>query len=807
MPSIPTLIAQLDDPITRKIAISALIDLGPDAVEEVSTAMLASDNLERKTHLAFVLGKIGDPRAAQAVFEVAKGIPPQYRYRAYANVAQALCRMQAVSLLIDLYHHSPDDYRKMVVTELSRIKDSRVVDTLKQALSDKDAWVRSIALKELSQRGISFDFADLVPFFNDSASWVLRPAIKIGFRVAHKQMVQWLATALSEGNSAKRGLLLSGINHQFAVPKLISSVLLCLKDPDPDVRLRAWLFLRWQHCVDLFSTLLDSLNDIDWQIRQRISSELCYLWDPRAMDALLQGLNDANPYVRREIVEAIGAIQEPDAIPFLCAHLEVEADKQVRESVVYALANIDTQQAMEIVFQQIPVVGHSYRHLITPKLAKWISPKGLDQVLENFDFADNQTRATFAQMLGLMQEISAIDLLAKALNDPDLEVALEAAEALAKIGSDEAVEVIQRFLSEPTARWYLIIRIFNEFADRKNPALLDAMISTLRDDDGDHRKHVINALGRLGDPRSVIPLVELLSKPIKGRYRVARALGQICAIEATPALIHAVQEGYQSDAPELTGQAAWALGQLRSTQAVPDLIQVLHIANRNDDSLLVMVCEVLGRIADPRAVDELIAVLDREQDAPPRQMAIWALGKICNLETVAVLTTEPGDSVAISMFWQIKTSSAVSALASILEDEQDAGWRAAFKALRQSGHPQAIPPLLKALSNPSPKIRKLTGKALVQTGAAAIAPLLDLPPTPDPLRRRQIVWILGKIGGAGVVEKLADALNDPDWRVRYKAAQALGKIKDGVALQALEKALNDPALQVRVPARAVLGKG
>lgn len=52
MSSIPTLIAQLDAPTTRKIAISALIDLGPDAVEEVSTAMLGSDNLERKTRCA-----------------------------------------------------------------------------------------------------------------------------------------------------------------------------------------------------------------------------------------------------------------------------------------------------------------------------------------------------------------------------------------------------------------------------------------------------------------------------------------------------------------------------------------------------------------------------------------------------------------------------------------------------------------------------------------------------------------------------------------------------------------------------------
>ncbi len=100
---------------------------------------------------------------------------------------------------------------------------------------------------------------------------------------------------------------------------------------------------------------------------------------------------------------------------------------------------------------------------------------------------------------------------------------------------------------------------------------MKTLIGALQHHDDDVRWKAAIALGEIGDPRAVGPLIALLcdeDRFVKGRS--AHALGLIGEVAVDP-LIHALQEGDGN----LRWGAAIALGKIRDTRAVKPLIRAL----------------------------------------------------------------------------------------------------------------------------------------------------------------------------------------------------------------------------------------
>jgi HEAT repeat protein len=88
--------------------------------------------------------------------------------------------------------------------------------------------------------------------------------------------------------------------------------------------------------------------------------------------------------------------------------------------------------------------------------------------------------------------------------------------------------------------------------------------------------------------------------------------------------------------------AAWALGALDASEAVPALIEALK---DTDAGVREQVAWALGAIGDHRAVDGLIAAL-ADSAAGVRKQAAWALGAIGDRRAVAGLTRALKDTEA-----------------------------------------------------------------------------------------------------------------------------------------------------------------
>lgn len=199
----------------------------------------------------------------------------------------------------------------------------------------------------------------------------------------------------------------------------------------------------------------------------------------------------------------------------------------------------------------------------------------------------------------------------------------------------------------------------------------------------------------------------------------------------------------------------------------------------NPGDLVLSGVQALGKLADARAVPVLITVLDKH-DLIVSAAAARALGDVSDPRAVAPLVARLGR---------------VLAERSTVAQHCDIAVESITKALGAIGHPEAVTPLLGLLDHFRPKEIIWVADTLAAIGSAyhpqATEQLSRLLLGNDPrLARQASMWqeegrariaigaALGKLGDRRYVEPLIDALNRKDDATVCAAALALGQLGD-----------------------------
>ena len=151
---------------------------------------------------------------------------------------------------------------------------------------------------------------------------------------------------------------------------------------------------------------------------------------------------------------------------------------------------------------------------------------------------------------------------------------------------------------------------------------------------------------------------------------------------------------------------------------------------------------------------------------------------------------------------------AVKPLMAALNDPDPLVRRQAAEALGKIGDPRAIEPLIAIMSDPDPLIRRQAIQALRRINDPIAANTLIkilVDKDEQPYVRATAAEALGKLRQASAVDSLISVLQDEQWVVRSRAVQALGRIKDSRAVDPLIGALNDRDATVRRYAAHALG--
>ena len=269
----------------------------------------------------------------------------------------------------------------------------------------------------------------------------------------------------------------------------------------------------------------------------------------------------------------------------------------------------------------------------------------------------------------------------------------------------------------------------------------EVLISALEDEDVAVRVAAAEALGKIGDSRSVSSMLGALHRADDKRTRLAitQALWQIGDVQAVEHFLEALQE---KDV-HVRVAAAGVLGKIGDVSRTSSIFYAARQPNASKGPLVTHAAQL---------VTSLISVLGQpDEDEAVLVTASRALGKTRKTQAITPL------------------------VALLRRDERDKVRVAVARALRHIRDERSVAALIAALDDSSSDVR-----------AAAVTSL-------------------GEIGDAEVaVESLTGALADPEWRVRYCVAEALGRIGDAQAVPALISALGDPNRYVRLKAALAL---
>lgn len=247
---------------------------------------------------------------------------------------------------------------------------------------------------------------------------------------------------------------------------------------------------------------------------------------------------------------------------------------------------------------------------------------------------------------------------------------------------------------------------------------LDAVprfIQKLQDANYKIRVQAAEALGKLGSPRAIQPLLMALQdRNDEVRLEVARSLGMLKGEQAVRPLIEALKEP-DKFVPARVAQVLISLGPL----TVPALVDEI-LSSGIDKQTCSFICEILGEIKDPRSVEALVFLL---QDKYPevRSKAAEALGSIRNSEAVAGLTGALLDPV-----WTVQVQAA--------------------KALGAIADQAAIPALAEALEDSQYGVRISAAEALAKVGGEGLAILNRVAQIKDhPVAERAAILVKGRV--------------------------------------------------------------
>ncbi|HEY2881265.1 MAG TPA: HEAT repeat domain-containing protein, partial [Pirellulales bacterium] len=491
--------------------------------------------------------------------------------------------------------------------------------------------------------------------------------------------------------------------------------------------------------------------------------------DPRAGElcsTLTNCLADADPEIRKQAVGVIMQINHPDVMPPLVAALR-DSNADVRAAAANGLRyRLDT--------------FHEYDD------AKFVEP--LTAALSD---ADKRVRTSAAEALGHIHsksKSSAAPQLAKLLSDPEPEVVTAAIQALVTMGSAVAANPIATLLDHPKLRAQAAIAL----ADMND----SRAIVVLREELANKNTNAIDALGLLNDRDSVEPLIKLLDDNNVDVFRsAAGALGTIGDPRAIKPMIQAARasEGWRQfgmpggRSKPSNNPVIWPLAHL-GFQAIEPLAEALKDPSQTVREVAACALYEMRYNSD---------TCDKEDLQPAA-------------EALAAALTDPSESVrnyAAIALAHLGDSRAADTLINVVAaaDQTELLYFNAGSYLSELHAPRTFEPLLRLLNDPRPEVRSTATRALIGFhDPQAIEPLVTLLSDPAPMVREAAARALGFNKAEQAVGVLFILLADGDASVRIAAAEALGRIGQAKAIEPLANLLDEQDVRLRAAAGVAL---
>ncbi|MBM4318919.1 MAG: HEAT repeat domain-containing protein, partial [Deltaproteobacteria bacterium] len=809
---------QASDPATTAARIGAARALGrigdPRSLGPL-TAALGEPHPTLQAAAARALATLGLPEARTQIEPLAAALNPQVRAAAIESLAR-LGLEPSLELVLRAMADGEEVVRRAAVAALGLQAEVAFVELL-EALRSPDASVREGAANELGrlERLAAIDslvdaLEDTVPAVRRAVERALRNLgwVPVGWRVRRTDRGYalwttrsfWLTPGSAEG-AGQVELLCDALRHgeadrrrnaaealgRIGASEARGELLALLGDPDPDVRVVAA-----QALVVLGETPAAEPRWVPYWVSEGAWGLLAGLGEG-AVEPLAGVLGDPDPARRRGAVEALARIGNGAAVAPLIRVLG-DGESEIRRMAASALGRLAAAEAVAPLIQLLGDPGSE------PEAARALGAIGeaaVEPLARALACGDPTVRCWAAEALGLTGRAEALPPLLAALELPDAALRQRVLEALSRLRLAEAAPAAQQvLLGDPAGAVRLAAaRLLGELGDA---TAVPALRLGLADSFAEVGRACVQALAALGAPpadellaaaQAIAeerwercrelgePARELLQRVasfpaddprgVANRATALRCLGQLADPRVLPILAAAVN----AMSPVVQAAAAWALGELGLPGCTAPLLQ---LAGARSTTVRAAAIRALGRLGGDGQLPQIFAALDDPVEEV-RIAATAALGRTGE-QTFARL---------------------LEGLRSL-----DAGVReAAAVELGQLGQPSAIDPLVQALEDPVPSVRRAVERALLALGWRPVGWRVRRSDRGYALWTPRSFWLQpDSPPDATQLELLLRALRHPEADRRRNAAESLGNFRERAAREPLYALLADPELDVRMVA-------
>lgn len=468
---------------------------------------------------------------------------------------------------------------------------------------------------------------------------------------------------------------------------------------------------------------------------------------------LLQAMQDPNWRVRKTAADII-VMDFPieSFVKGLVNLLHLEGNAGARNSAIEVFVRLG-KKVTDFLIEEFKSPDGDIRKFIIDIIGQISDRKSLPLLISALNDEDDNVRAAAVEYLGSMKEPTVVERLVEVLRGPDLWTAYPAVEALGKIGDRAALPALIESLSRGTL---------------KEPAL--------------------KALAEIAEPgtiASIVPLLDDKSKSIQHEVLVT--------------LEKMYKKGVSEDA--ITGGLRNYLGEKTMTV-------LLNHAWSSKHEVRVASILFLGLLRDRNALEPLMELSQEEAYAGDVRRALVFIGRDQPQALLQLFNMENNyfKRVLTAVAADVASSEYLEPLISMV-DSDDGHVRAnALFGLSRIGDERAIPVIIRRLTDPYVDVQERAVEALYKfKDWLNIAELTDMLRDPNPVLRKNIAALFGRIATPVMAEDLCFAMQDSDTLVRRASINALANISSARAVECLMSALTDEDPNNRIC--AILGLG
>ncbi len=548
---------------------------------------------------------------------------------------------------------------------------------------------------------------------------------------------------------------------------------------------------------ETLNALISALKDDERAtVRKSAAFALGEIKGDSTVSPLLGALKDEQGVVRQEVATALGKIKGNRVIAPLLSVLKKDKYESTRKQAAIALRELDPTQAdtglVDVIQKGVGTFeeDHEVQSVMNEVVASLKKGGGaptakyIQDALKSAD--DEWTRWTLLTTLGTLEHMASVEGLADAfkleLQHPSYVVRKAAITALGKYKDRRSVDALMKVLQDEEEH-----KSIRAAAATALGALLDErasapLLAALDENNAEVREKAAAALGAIKDAKAVEKLISLARNRLESpavRAASVAALGAIGDKDAEPQLLYALR----SETGIIRNNAISALGKLKSTKVVPELIEILE----DRDIPLDASTNDLAK-ASPRT--KAAAALAEIGD----QRAAEALGRRVADDTEYIVAVHEG----LKRNWS---------------------WEAFVAAAKSFRLPAFVAPELeRRMDDPweDAPIRTAASLALVQCdveqdGSQVVSRLRTHLATSKKERRQATALSIGKSGIRELKDDLVKAMKgetELDKDVRRGATQGVGELGDPATVPDLIQVFDDETVheEIRRDAAIALGK-